>query len=304
MFLRKAIKSFGLFVLVFCISISAQNEIITIKAANNGSEIRLEDTDIDAIQPSQIYTIKLNPNKKTRNIGELNIEIKNGLTDYNWETGKMDESKEISISFKTFGSIWSHNLTYDYHGYHYLASIWVNGINVTKENALTYGVSAYSYINGWGIIVPGKSLTLGFPRNANKTALLNTELKIQKIKCDETVTTEEPSCATDGTIKHTCKTCKYTYSEPIKATGHTYITKQANYPTVYNAGTMDLYCTKCGNESTSEIPQYEFNVSIGGSQLKAIRLGHNLLFADTHKEAKDIPFVVPHGESVFDKQHS
>ncbi len=286
MFLKKTIKSLGLFVLIFCIGVSTQNKIVTVKAASDDSEIRLDDQNIDTIdilQPSQTYVIKLNSDSDLK-IDELHISVMDGI--HVFDTGN---DKAIHVTNTTESAIFGGKTDY-----HYLVSLWVNDINVTPKDDYV--------INNWRIFSAGAyNIFTWKEEDIHK----DTELKIQKIKCNKTVTTiKELSCTTDGLIKISCETCNNTDLETIKAPGHTYVIKRADYPTVYNAGTMDLYCTKCGEESTSEIPQYEFNVSVGGSQLKSIRLGHNLLFANTHKEAKYIPFVVSHGESVFDKQHS
>ena len=286
MFLRKALKSFGLLTLILCISISTQNETITVKAASNGSEIRLDDQDIDTLQPSQIYVIKLNPDGDLRKIDELNVSLRD-------DSGVDEHFKAINVLNRTNYGLFTEDVEVDYH---YAVSIWLNGVNVTKKCTNRYNYITYNIINDWAIFSAGCDRSFSFNEG---TVFEDLEVKIQKIKCDKAVTTQESTCTTFGYIKTTCQVCKNVYLEMIKPS-HTYVTKQTKYPTVYNAGTIDSYCTKCGDESISEIPQYEFNVSVGGSQLKAIKLGHKLLFANTHKDAKYIPFVVPNGKSVFD----
>ncbi len=289
MFLRKTIKSFGLFVLISCIIVSTQNKIIMVKATNDGSEIRLDDNNknVDTIQPSQTYVIKLNPDGDSWKIDDLEISFKDNFLG----------AKVIEVTNTTgsglFGKV----------DYHYLVSIWLNGVNVTEKCADAYRKPPLNYIynmvNDWNIV---RADTKRKPFSFDKgTVYNNLEVKIQKIKCNRTlIQSREASCTADGFIETECETCHEPSLETIKATGHNYVA-QVNYPTVYNSGTTGLHCTKCDiDDLTSEIPQYEFNISVGGSQLKAIRLGHKLLFANTHKDAKYIPFVVPNGKSVFD----
>ncbi len=311
MFLRKIIKNFGLFILMSCITISTQNKVIAVKAASNDSEIVLNNKNTATIQPSQTYVIKLNPDGDSWKIDELEISIEEEYFE-NIMMNKKYYYKTIYVANTTKSKLVGGKGS----DYHYLISIWLNGVNVTEKCSDKYDNNKhpnspsadyiYRFLNDWNIV---RADTFSVEIDSCKkpfsfdegTVFKNLEVKIQKIKCNRIVTTsQEPTCTTDGAAKSTCEICGDYYSEPIKATGHTYVTKQTNYPTVYNAGTMDLYCTKCGDKSTTEIPQYEFNVSVGGSQLKAIKLGHKLLFANTHKDAKYIPFVVPHGESVFD----
>ena len=277
MFLRKIIKSFGLFVLIFCIAISMQNELITTKASifiepvNDGSEIILDEQGIDTIQPSQIYTVELNlkniSSQKDIYIDKLHIQLTNVLTDTGQKYG-------TNINVRTNNAV---------EGYHYAISFWKNG-----ERAV--------FGDGWQILDGHDDAWYNNFLITSK----NIELKIEKMECDKIVTDKKTFCTTDGYIEYTCELCKRVYTEPMKATGHTYAVAKRTYPTVYSSGAFDYYCKKCGDEYTSEMAQYEFNISVGGSQLKAIKLGHNLLFANTHNAAKYIPFVVSNGKSVFD----
>ena len=93
---------------------------------------------------------------------------------------------------------------------------------------------------------------------------------------DEGVVTTEPTCTETGIKTFTCETCGDTYTEPVKETGHKYVTDPAKAPTCTETGlTIGRHCEVCGD----------------------VYLAQEIVPANGHKET-EIPAVAPDCENT------
>ena len=146
--------------------------------------------------------------------------------------------------------------------------------SIQADNS-TYPPSIYGIQNGiiayvmnqneW--FVNGKKVELAAKTNDKQFDFIVTyPVECTNHDWDEGVITTEPTCTKDGVKTYTCKDCKTTKTEEVKALGHDYskdwtIDKKA---TCTEEGSKSHHCTRCGSKvDTTVIPKTSHNFDNG-----------------------------------------
>ena len=146
--------------------------------------------------------------------------------------------------------------------------------SIQADNS-TYPPSIYGIQNGiiayvmnqneW--FVNGKKVELAAKTNDKQFDFIVTyPVECTNHDWDEGVITTEPTCTKDGVKTYTCKDCKITKTEEVKALGHDYskdwtIDKKA---TCTEEGSKSHHCTRCGSKvDTTVIPKTSHNFDNG-----------------------------------------
>ena len=146
--------------------------------------------------------------------------------------------------------------------------------SIQADNS-TYPPSIYGIQNGiiayvmnqneW--FVNGKKVELAAKTNDKQFDFIVTyPVECTNHDWDEGVITTEPTCTKDGVKTYTCKDCKTTKTEEVKALGHGYskdwtIDKKA---TCTEEGSKSHHCTRCGSKvDTTVIPKTSHNFDNG-----------------------------------------
>ena len=152
--------------------------------------------------------------------------------------------------------------------------------SIQADNS-TYPPSIYGIQNGiiayvmnqneW--FVNGKKVELAAKTNDKQFDFIVTyPVECTNHDWDEGVITTEPTCTKDGVKTYTCKDCKITKTEEVKALGHDYskdwtIDKKA---TCTEEGSKSHHCTRCGSKvDTTVIPKTSHNFDNGVITTKA-----------------------------------
>ena len=152
--------------------------------------------------------------------------------------------------------------------------------SIQADNS-TYPPSIYGIQNGiiayvmnqneW--FVNGKKVELAAKTNDKQFDFIVTyPVECTNHDWDEGVITTEPTCTKDGVKTYTCKDCKTTKTEEVKALGHDYskdwtIDKKA---TCTEEGSKSHHCTRCDSKvDTTVIPKTSHNFDNGVITTKA-----------------------------------